>query len=184
MGEHTSKILGKIPCTIDTSVLEYVGSGRQGEVYRLNKYSCIKIYYKSKYQRRELANLKKGESHPLFPKVYEWDNNNYIIREYIDGISLLSYFNRGMPLTTDLSMKLIDLWESLERLGFKRLDIRTSHIYVLPKGNLKIIDPTNLMNHRRLYPRKLLSGLQRHGVMEAFLLKAQEIRPDIYKKWT
>lgn len=182
MVEDTSKILGKIPCTIDKSALEYVGSGRQGEVYRLNKYSCIKIYYKTKYQRRELANLKKGEYDPLFPKVDEW-GKNYIIREYIDGISLSSYFNKGMPLTTDLSMKLIDLWESLERLGFKRLDIRISHIYVLPNGNLKLIDPTNLMNHRRSYPRKLLSGLQQHGVMEAFLLKAKEIRPDIYKKW-
>lgn len=163
--------------------LEFIGSGSQGEVYRIDHNRCIKVYTAKKYFHRELANLKKGDGDPLLPQVYEW-GKYYIIREYIDGISLSSYFKMGRPLTPQISMNLVDLWETFKRLGYRRCDTRLSHVYIInPAGALKIIDPTNVMNNKRSFPRKMFSGLERYGVKATFLDHVRELRPDVYRQW-
>jgi len=171
-----------LPEGVEIAALEFVGAGSQGEIYRIDRDRCIKVYNAKKYFRRELANLRKGEGDPLIPKVFAW-GKYYIIREYVDGISLSSYFKKERPMTAKLSLKLIELWETFKRLGYKRLDMRLPHIYLTPGGGMKIIDPTNVMNNRREYPRKLLSGLERYGVKETFLDHVRQLRPDIYNRW-
>lgn len=172
----------KLPDGLQAADLEFIGSGSQGDVYKIDHNHCIKIYRAQKYFHRELANLKKGDGDPLLPQVYGW-GKYYIIREYIDGISLSSYFQMGRPLTPQLSMNLVALWETFKRLGYRRCDMRLSHIYINHDGVLKIIDPTNVMNNKRTFPRKMLSGLEQYGVKEAFLNHVHELRSDVYRQW-
>ena len=182
MGGKESKLLKKLPHSVNPNNLEFLGSGIQGEVYRINPRLCIKLFKKKKYFFRELNNLQRGRHSPLFPKINEW-GNYYIIREYISGISLSSYLEEGHPFTKSTAIKIITIWEGLRELGFTRLDFRIPHIYFLPDGKVKIIDPANLMENDRKYPKQLLAGLKAYGVKQTFLALVEEISPDIYREW-
>ena len=172
----------RLPEDIETVGLEFIGAGSQGEVYRIDRNRCIKVYKSKKYFHRELANLKKGEGEPLIPEVFE-SGKYFIIREYVNGLSLAAYFKKGGPMTAQLAIKLVDLLAALKRVGYRRLDMRLPHIYLTPAGTLKIIDPTNVMNNKRTFPQKLLSGLESYGVKETFLQHVRKIRPDLYLEW-
>lgn len=162
--------------------LKFIGAGKQGKVYLIDHNTCIKLYKKKKYFNRELKNLKKAQGKPIFPCIYEV-GKNYIIREYIDGVSLSSYFNKGKKLNRNIVEQIVNILESLKQLGFKRIDYRLAHIIITKQGELKVIDPTNVNNNRRSYPKKLISGLTKYGQKEAFLEYLKDSRPDLYNRW-
>lgn len=182
MGNRKSKLFKKLPKTISRDDLEFLGSGIQGEVYKLDQYLCIKLFKKNKYHLRELNNLKIGQGNPIFPKLYDW-GDDYIIREFINGTPLSSYLDEGRSMTLDVYSKIIFVLEELSNLGFTRLDFRPPHLFFLPNGEVKLIDPANLMLQHRTYPEQLLRSLKDHGVKDLFLDFVRDKSPDIYCKW-
>lgn len=40
-----------------------------------------------------------------------------------------------------------------------------------------------VMNNKRSFPRKMLSGLERYGVKATFLDHVRELRPGVYRQW-
>lgn len=165
----------------DPAVLSFVGAGKEGRVYRLDGTRCVKYYNHAKYQRRELAALTRGAGDPLLPRVHSW-GRSYVIREYIEGTALFDYLS-AHPLTRDLAEKILQMHETLIRLGFHRADLRLSHVILTPDGRLRVIDPTNMMKDHRTFPRKLLYDLQRLGKREEFLAWTARLRPDVYRRW-
>jgi RIO-like serine/threonine protein kinase len=167
--------------SLDPGKLVFVGAGKEGRVYLLDGKGCIKYYNHGKYQHREWAALNRGQNDELFPRLYGW-GDGYIIREYIKGVSLDKYLAVN-PMTEELAKKLLRMHETLIRLGYRRADLRLTHIIINPDGQLRVIDPTNMMKIDRVFPRKLLHGLEKLGQLAGFLAFVRRLRPEIYREW-
>lgn len=165
----------------DPANLVFVGAGKEGRVYRLDATRCIKYYNHSKYQRRELAALQRGQGDRLLPRLYGW-GSGYVIREYVEGTQL-SKFLRTNKLTPELAEKLLHMHETLIRLGFRRADLRLTHVILTPAGRLRVIDPTNMMKTDRTFPRKMLHDLERLGLRGEFLALTARLRPEVFRAW-
>ncbi len=161
--------------------LTFVGMGKEGLVYRIDANRCIKYHNKAKYQRRELAALRMGQGDPHFPLLLGW-GKKYIIREYIEGRPLVEHLAES-PLTSELVQEIVNLYEALLRLGYRRADLRLAHVILTPAGSLRVIDPTNMMRKDRTFPRKALHDLEKLGHLESFLAWISANRPDLARKW-
>jgi predicted Ser/Thr protein kinase len=170
-----------LPYGLKEENLQFIGKGSQGRVYLLDPQRCIKIYHRQEFLPLELEILLKAKDEPRFPRVYEW-GEDYMIREYIPGISLGEYLRRN-PLTLDMSRQIADLFSAFERLGFNRLDTRMAHVLVTPEGQIKAIDPANAMRKQGPYPKKFLSQLSDLKCKKTFLKHLQEIAPALYERW-
>jgi predicted Ser/Thr protein kinase len=170
-----------LPYGLKEEDLQLVGKGSQGKVYLINPQLCIKVYHRKEFLPLELEILLKAKYEPQFPKVYEW-GDDYMIREYIPGVSLGEYLRRN-PLTEDLTRQIAELFLAFERLGFNRLDTRMAHLILTPEGRIKAIDPANAMRKHGLYPRKFLSQLSDLKCKETFFRYLQRINPILYQRW-
>lgn len=116
-----------------------------------------------------------------FPKLYEF-GTNHIIREYVNGIELNEYLFKE-NLTPHMSNKLIELYEAMVNVGYLRKDTAIFHIFVLPDGNLKLIDTAKAMKKKSAIPNLLISGLEELGYKEDFFNFLKSNRPDLFDKW-
>ncbi|MGE5530134.1 MAG: hypothetical protein ACM3X6_13485 [Patescibacteria group bacterium] len=167
----------------ESTQLTFVGAGRQGSVYRLDAGRCIKYYARRKFLRRELAALQQAGGDPLLPRVLAF-GDDFIIREYLEGTPLDRYLSlEGRGLTQALAVKLLRVYETLVRLGYRRADLRLAHVILTPAGDLRVIDPTNMMKEDRRFPKKLLHDLARLGGLEVFMAVLARHRPDLLQSW-
>lgn len=161
--------------------LEFLGSGTQGKVYKIDSKRCIKIFKRKASCKDELKTLEMAQGDSHFPRLYEY-GDNYIIREYIDGIELNKYL-LSHPLTPIISYEIIQLYEAMIAVGFKRLDSAIFHIFVTSSDNLKLIDTAKAMKKKTIYPKLIIEGLEKLGYKEEFLDFVKVIRPELYIKW-
>lgn len=133
----------KLSPDINIKNLEFIGKGTQGKVYRIDSKKCLKIFKSKKSCKNELQTLVIAQGDIHFPKLYEY-GSNYIIREYINGIELNEYLSK-QKLTPELSNELIILYESMVKVGYTRHDAAIFHIFVMPSGELKLIDTAKAM---------------------------------------
>ncbi|MEA4961490.1 hypothetical protein [Lutispora sp.] len=172
----------KLSPDIDVKNLEPIGKGTQGKVYRIDSYRCIKIFKSKKECKDELETLLMAQSDAHFPRLYE-SGANYIIREYIKGIELDEYLKRGKRLTPQISRKLIELYETMAKVGYLRQDAAIFHIFVTPSGELKLIDTAKAMKKKSAVPSLLISGLDHLGYKDIFFDFLKVNRPDLHIKW-
>lgn len=171
----------KSSSNINIRNLEFIGKGTEGDVYKINSQRCIKIFKSKKTCKDEINALLMAQSDAHFPKIYEY-GSNYIIREYINGIELNEFLSK-QNLTPGLSNKLIELYESMVKVGYRRHDAAIFHIFVLPSGELKLIDTAKVMRKKSLIPNLLISGLEDIGCKEVFFEFLKSNKPDLYKQW-
>lgn len=160
--------------------IRYVGKGYQGTVFQIDAERCVKIYGVKRQCEQELHNLQLGNSIGICPQVFLW-GEDFIVMEYISSPSLLEYFKKN-PLTKELAAQLIDLLDSFERIGFNRLDHNLRHIYLLPNGQLKVIDVCNSIVKQALLPNLIMRDLGPKAL--EFLQFVQETRPEWFYRWT
>lgn len=158
-----------------------LGSGHNGIIYLLPGEKVIKICYDIRSCKKEYEILKRIGKNRYFPRVYGM-TGNYMIRDYVDGIPLKKHIKKH-GLDRALAIKLIELLEEFERLGFKKLDLRCKDIMLRPDGSLMVIDPKKFFTKRRDFPRHLSKGLYKLGVLEFFLKVVSEERPRLYRRW-
>lgn len=161
--------------------LMLLGSGTQGSVYKINEEKCIKIFKKKVDCINEVNTLLMAQLDNHFPKLYSY-GEKYIIREFIDGITLDSYL-RSYPFTPYLANKLIELYEAMYSVGFSRVDTALFHIFLLPNEEIKLIDTSRAMKIKSTYPKLILNGLNKLKYKKQFLSYVKIVRPDIYNKW-
>ncbi|MBP1865815.1 RIO-like serine/threonine protein kinase [Clostridium tetanomorphum] len=161
--------------------LEFIGKGTQGKVYKIDSQKCIKIFKSKKTCKNEQKTLLMAQSDIHFPKIYQY-GSKYIIREYINGIELNEYLLK-QKLTPELSSKIIDLYESIVKVGYARHDAAIFHIFVTPSGELKLIDTAKAMKKKSVIPNLLISGLEDLGYKEDFFNFLKSNRPDLYTQW-
>ncbi|WP_394233312.1 hypothetical protein [Niallia oryzisoli] len=168
---------------INYSPLELMGKGRQGAVFKYSDDICIKVFGNEEDCEREYYALSLGQNTNLFPKVYG-KGPLYIAMEIIYGVDLREYL-QSQPLTEELSLKLIDMLITFKEIGYERIDHHKRQIFILPEGNLKVIDVARTVWRDRVYPypRKLLTSLGQEN-KEIFLSHVQALHPELYSEWT
>ncbi|MEH6892526.1 RIO1 family regulatory kinase/ATPase [Bacillus sp. JJ864] len=166
----------------DIEKYNLIGSGKDGEVYQLTYNKCVKIYFLEETQKKELKALKIGQSSPVIPRLYEY-GENYIVMEYISGISLARHLKREKKITGDLTEKILIMLSELKKIGFTRWDTEVRHVLINEKGQLKVIDHKRAFTLDRKAPIKLLKGFEKFGLANDFLKEVKNIQPSVYNTW-
>lgn len=161
--------------------LDLLGCGTQGKVYKINSQWCIKIFKKNQICQDELETLTMAQMNSHFPKLYS-HGENYIIREYVNGIELDKYLS-SHALTTNLSNKIINLYDAMFEIGYNRLDTALFHIFITLSDDIKLIDTAKAMKKKTQYPNLIIRGLDELGYKKEFLSFVKDTRPDLYSKW-
>ncbi|WP_250814331.1 hypothetical protein [Clostridium swellfunianum] len=161
------------------SKLQFIGKGMHGSVYRIDDYKCIKIFKKRDTCQKEIETLAMAQGNSFFPKLFDF-GENYIIREYIDGMELDKYL-KDNPLTISLSEKIVKIYEAFGDVGYKRQDTALLHIFINSMGELRLIDTAKAMSISTKYPKIILGDLKALGLKNTFLDHVRELRPDLYK---
>lgn len=161
--------------------MEFIGKGTQGKVYKIDSQRCIKIFKSKSDCSDEIKTLLMAQSDIHFPILYEY-GSNYIIREYINGIELDKYLSK-YKLTPQISNKLIELHEAMVKVGYLRQDAAIFHIFIMPSGELKLIDTAKAMKKISTIPNLLISGLEDLGYKKEFFNFLKNSRPDLYAQW-
>jgi predicted Ser/Thr protein kinase len=157
-----------------------IGKGHQGAVFQIDEYRCVKIYSANESRQRELHALQLGGKIGICPKVYFW-GENFIVMEYLTHPTLFEYLDKN-PLTKELTMKIIDLLECFEKIGFNRFDHSARHIYMVPNGKMKIIDVVHMIKPKPVLLAKKLIG-DMGPKAEDFVRFVQELSPKWYNRW-
>lgn len=160
---------------------DYIGKGHNGIVYCLPNNRIIKIFMNPKVCLDEYSILKRVGNSKYFPRVYS-SGEYYIIRDYVPGQRLDHYLKRE-GIDRKISINLIKMIIEFKKLGFTRLDIRCKDIYVQNDKSLMIIDPKNNYTKKVQYPRHLMKGLNKRGVLDEFLNVVKQEQPDYYDFW-
>ena len=137
-----------------------IGVGGMANVYRAEdlrtqRTVAVKILREEFLQNAELVRRFKNESkaisilnHPNIVKVYDvsvTDRLNYIVMEYIDGITLKEYMKqRGGPLTwkevVHFTQQILSALEHAHSQGVVHRDVKPQNIMLLANGSLKMMD--------------------------------------------
>jgi serine/threonine protein kinase len=138
-------------------VLELIGSGGQGEVYkardtRLGRNVAIKILPEHLSGRPELRERFEREArviaalnHPNICTIYDvgsQDGVDYIVMEYLEGQTLAARLERGplpLPEALKIAVEMIDALDKAHRLGITHRDVKTGNI-MLTKTGSKLLD--------------------------------------------
>ncbi|CAM2961929.1 protein kinase [Hathewaya histolytica] len=160
---------------------KYLGCGHNGIVYILPKNRIVKFFNDENVCAKEYSILKRTRKSKCFPKVYDC-GKNYIVRDFVNGHRLDHYIKEN-GITKELSYEIFNLIKEFKRLKFKKLDIRCKDIYILDKKHLVVIDPKNNYSKSVLYPRHLMKGLNKLGVLDEFLEFIKEINKETYEFW-
>lgn len=91
-----------------------------------------------------------------------------MIRDLVDGIRLDKHIKEN-GLSERLVRNIYELLLEFKRLKFKKLDIRCKDVYVSEDEKLMIIDPKKAYSRKVDYPRHLMKGLCKVGVLDEFL---------------
>ena len=151
----------------------YLGQGNNGIVYELPEKKAIKIFLTQKVCNDESSILLKTNGSRYFPRIYK-SGKLYIVRDMVEGERLDDYIKKN-GLSKKMIRNIYSLLQEFKRLKFKKLDIRCKDIYVTNNEELMIIDPKKAYNRKVDYPRHLMKGMKRIGILEEFLLGISEI---------
>lgn len=165
-------------------LVEYklIGDGKDGEVYQLSHDKCVKIFFLEETQKKELRALVIGQSSPIIPRLYEY-GENYIIMEYIQGISLARHLKKEKQITEELTERILIMLDELKKIGFTRWDTEVRHVLINEEGQLKVIDHKRAFTSNSEVPTKLLKGFKKFGLSQDFLHYVKNIRSSVYNRW-
>lgn len=160
---------------------DFLGCGHNGIVYLLEDNKVIKIF-KSKYVcKNEYDILKKTSKSKYFPQVY-FHGDYYIVRSYAKG-ERLDYYIKKNGLNRKIAANMIELIKEFKELGFTKLDIRCKDLYLSDDFSIKVIDPKNNYSKNCSYPRHLMKGLSKLGVLDEFLKIVKKEYEEEYREW-
>lgn len=159
----------------------FLGEGHNGIVYSLPGDKAIKIFKEIKCCKEEGEILKRVNRSKFFPKVYKL-GKFYIVRDEVRGERLDHYIKKN-GFNYEISQGLYQMIEEFYRLKFTKLDARCRDIYVTKSNRIMVIDPKQSYTKKVNFPRHLMKGLEKLGVLESFLEDIEIIDKKIAKDW-
>lgn len=159
----------------------FLGQGNNGVVYSLPEHKVIKIFVKEEVCKDEAIALLKGEKSKYFPKVYAV-GDLFIVREKVEGIQLDKYIKRK-GLNKKLVLNIYKLIKDFHKLKFSKIDTRCKDIMVDEDENVMIIDPKKFYKRKVDFPRHLMKGFLKLGVLDEFFNILDKIDRRRSKLW-
>ena len=159
----------------------YLGQGNNGVVYKLPGDRVIKLFLSPKVCNDEGSILAKTKGSKYFPKLYTKGKLS-IVREMVQGDQLDKYIKKN-GLSDKLIENIYSLLKEFKRLKFKKIDTRCKDILVSEDESLMIIDPKKAYVRKVDYPRHLMKGLYKLGVLDRFLNGLNEIDKSTSREW-
>ena len=163
--------------------LKLIGKGAHGVVFRLSKDKCVKIYADADVAKMEADAYKKSQHSDIVPRLYEF-GSNYIVLEYIEGLSLLELLSQKKEIPFYIPRQLISLLKEMQQIGFSRLDSSLRHIIIAPDGCFKVIDLVYSYHISDAIPKRALVDLKELSLLLPFLKHLEEIDPELYVIWS
>ena len=140
-------------------ITERIGEGGMADVYRANdvvdqKTVAVKILKKEYAEKEEFLDRFRNESkaiaaldHPNIVKVYDVGFSNriqFIVMEYIDGITLNEYMEQSKPLgwkdAVHFGTQILRALQHAHSKGIVHRDIKPQNIMMLRDGTIKVMD--------------------------------------------
>ena len=166
----------------DLEGYKLIGKGADGSVFQLTSERCIKIFEKESTKALEMKALQVGQLSLVIPRLYE-DGPNYIIMEYVKGISLPQYLKKEKQLPEAIVEKILAMLVEMKKIGFERRDTEVRHILFNENMEIKVIDLKRAFGSVRSNPTKLLKGIKKKGYLEEFMYHVNNLNPALYKEW-
>ena len=73
--------------------------------------------------------------------------------------------------------------KEFKKLKFTKIDTRCKDIYVSEDETIMLIDPKKAYSRKVNYPRHLMKGLKRLGVLDEFIYEIERINSKKAKEW-
>ncbi|MEG0750547.1 MAG: Stk1 family PASTA domain-containing Ser/Thr kinase [Oscillospiraceae bacterium] len=140
-------------------LLELIGVGGMANVYKArdnleDRIVAVKILREEFLDNEELVRRFKNESkaigllsHPNIVKVFDVNFSDvvqYIVMEFIDGITLKEYIDRSKPLswkdTVHFTVQILRALQHAHDRGIVHRDIKPQNIMLLADGSIKVMD--------------------------------------------
>lgn len=140
-------------------IKEIIGVGGMAQVYKAydnidNRIVAVKILKEEYLQNEEFTRRFKNESkaiailsHPNIVKVYDvsfGDRMQYIVMEYIDGITLKEYIDGQAEFkwkeAVHFTVQILRALQHAHDKGIVHRDIKPQNIMLLPDGTIKVAD--------------------------------------------
>lgn len=166
----------------DLEGYKLIGKGADGFVFQLTPDRCIKIFNMKQTKELELKALQAGQSSSVIPRLYE-DGQNYIVMEYVKGISLPQYLKKEKKLPEFIVEKILAMLVELKKIGFKRCDTEVRHILFNENMDIKVIDLKRAFATDRSIPTKFLKGIKKKGYLKEFMQHVNHLNPTLYEEW-
>lgn len=161
---------------------EFLGCGHNGIVYSFSNNKVIKIFNNKKTCLKEYNIFLKTKGSKYFPNVYKY-GDYYIVRDLVNGERLDDYIKK-YGFNRKITINIINLLKEFKDIGFSKIDIRCKDLYISEDYSLKVIDPKNNLTKKVVYPRHLMKGLNKLGVLDEFLFIVKCEYPQIYGLWS
>lgn len=159
----------------------FLGEGHNGIVYELPENKAIKIFKESKCCKEEGEILKKVSRSRYFPRLYNI-GSFYMVRDKVNG-KRLDHYIKKKGFNYEISENLYYLIEEFKKLKFVKLDARCRDIYITNDNKVMVIDPKQCYKKKVSYPRHLMKGLEKIGVLDSFLEDINIIDKKVAKNW-
>lgn len=152
---------------------KFLGQGNNGIVYSLPEHKVIKLFVEEKVCADEGYTLKRTNGSKFFPKLYKV-GELYIVREKVEGEQLDKYIKKH-GLNKEIVKNIYKLTKEFKRLDFLKIDTRCKDLYVGKHNTIMLIDPKKCFKRRVKFPRHLMKGFLKLGVLDDFLDYMKEI---------
>ncbi|MEL3972019.1 kinase [Rossellomorea oryzaecorticis] len=166
----------------DLAAFNMIGDGKDGEIYKVADDKVVKYFFKEETHGRELEAMKIGQSSTIMPRLYEY-GDNYIVMEFIKGISLARHMKRHGTINEDMTKKILFVLDEFKKLGFTRWDTEVRHMLMDENGDFKVIDHKRAFTSDSPVPTKLLKGMDKFGLTKEFLVHVKNINPKLFNAW-
>lgn len=145
---------------------EFLGQGNNGVVYSLPERKVIKIFIEECVCKDESYTLIRTKGSKFFPKLYT-HGKLYIVREIVEGQQLDKYIKKH-GLNEELVNNIYKLIQEFKKLQFSKIDTRCKDVYVGENQTVKMIDPKKCYKRKVSFPRHLMKGFLKLGVLDEF----------------
>lgn len=162
--------------------LKLIDKGAHGAVFKLGDNKCVKIYADNINAELESEAYKKGQASGIIPRLYEV-GENYIIIEFVEGISLSEYLSKKKDIDFMIAEKLLFVLREMKRLEFTRIDSSLRHILITKDESLKAIDLVYAYVRNDPKPIKIFTELKELGLVKPFLEHVKILDVSLFNEW-
>ena len=151
---------------IEHPQIQYVASGKSGDVYQFGGEVAIKIFKQdSKYTKDPL--ILNDLSHiDGYPKLYSYIPNQYMVMEFVKGKTIYDIEGRENYLLKDYRSAIANIISETNARGIYPKDLHLNNIMIDERGKLYIVDvgrftykkPEKLLTHSLWWSSSSSSG--------------------------